>query len=589
MSRSQRTPSRAPSTASNNDMANTNAALLGALMAFGGASKSNGDMLRSRTNSPSTPASSLRGKPSGLSPSPSYRQSATAPATARVSPAAPVKTYATASVARNDNKHDDTTTQRPTPPPLKPKPRRLSGHHYKLQPISPATSFVGILDNNTLRLPTLKQQHYQNEVSSVDMEVRAQVEAASAQGEGSHPHPKNPAQRQEVAVRSGNTRSTSGRAGADHRAQDRTRAQVEARLSEAQNRACSQDLSSSEDDASEEYVSASEDTAQSPTSAPRAGTTPVSKEPPRLPPTRSRPPPGTRRNFNDPSQFVEVSQAPRTSISSTRSMSSQSNPSLNAAYHQLYPRRTTQLTLGEDLANAIVASSLATSRANSPSKLAPPSIAPRRHHHLSPFGSRTPSPTKSTKKSKGMRHTLRDPDSSSSESETEQHPYGKHKKKRHLRPKHPNKHHEGTSRFHIRKVCSKEEATANLVLGDRKRWRDAVTERERKRYEGLFASNRGLLLPPGMSDQISNVVVRDLWFRSRLPQGELEIIWNLAIDSGSEQPARPKTSLSREEFVVGLWLIDQRLKGRKLPVKVSETVWTSVKGLEGIKIKRFPG
>jgi hypothetical protein len=130
---------------------------------------------------------------------------------------------------------------------------------------------------------------------------------------------------------------------------------------------------------------------------------------------------------------------------------------------------------------------------------------------------------------------------------------------------------------------------ANLVLGDRKRWRDAVTERERKRYEGLFASNRGLLLPPEQPDQISNVVVRDLWLRSRLPLGELETIWNLVIAGEPEQPTTPKTSLSKEEFVVGLWLIDQRLKGRKLPVKVSGTVWTSVRGLQGIKIKKFRG
>jgi hypothetical protein len=452
MSRSQRTPSRAPSTASNNDMANNNAALLGALMAFGGASKSNGDMLRSRGNSPNTPASSLRGKPPGLSPSPSYRQSATAPATTRVSPAALVRTHATASVDRNDNKYDDPTTRRPIPPPLKPKPRRLSEHHYKPQPISPATSFIGIFDNNTLRLPTRKQQHHPNEVSSVDMEVRAQAEAATTKIEGSLPSQKDPAQRQKVEVSSSNLGAISGRAGADHRAhhraQDRTRAQVEARLAEAQNRARYQDLSSSEDDSAKEYVSASEDTAYSPTGAPRAETTIWSKQPPPQPhPTRSRPLPGTRRNLNTPSPPIDIRPAPRPSISSARSMSSQSNPSLNATYHQLYQRRTTQLTLGEDLANAMVASSLATSRANSPSKLAPPSMPPRRHNHLSPFGSRTPSPTKSAKKAKTMRHTLRDPDSSSSESETGQHPYGKHKKKRHLRPKHPNKHHEGTSRL----------------------------------------------------------------------------------------------------------------------------------------------
>ncbi|KAM0700750.1 hypothetical protein Q7P35_012471 [Cladosporium inversicolor] len=555
MSRSQRTPSRAPSTASNN------AALLGALMAFGGASKSNGDILRSRGNSPATPANSLRGRSPGLSPSSSYRQPATASASARVSPAAvvPTRPNATASTARNDI-NEDIKTQRPTPPP---KPRRLSEHHYKPRPISPATSFIGILENkSSLRRPTPKQQHHPNEVSSVDMEVRAQAEAATTQSEGQERRQKDPAQRQKVEVRSGNSRPTSS---ADRRAQDRTRAQVEARLAEAQDRARSQGLSSSEDD---EYVSASEDTARSPTIAPRAGTTAAIKQPPQPPPTRSRPPPpGPRRNLNNPSQLIEISPAPRASMSSARSMSPQSNPSLNAAYHQLYPRRTTQLTLGEDLANAMVASSLATSRASSPSKLAPPSTTPRRHNHLSPFGSRTPSPTKSTKKAKGMRHTLRDPESSSSESETEQHPYGKHKKKRHLRPKHPNKHHEG----------------------DRKRWRDAVTERERKRYEGLYASNRGLLLPSEMSDEIANVVVRDLWLRSRLPLGELESIWNLVIAGEPEQPAIRKTSLNREEFVVGLWLIDQRLKGRKLPVKVSETVWTSVRGLQGIKIKKFRG
>lgn len=161
-----------------------------------------------------------------------------------------------------------------------------------------------------------------------------------------------------------------------------------------------------------------------------------------------------------------------------------------------------------------------------------------------------------------MRHTLREPESSS-ESDTEQHPYGKHKKKRHLRPKHPNKHHEG----------------------DRKRWRDAVTERERKRYEALFASNRGLLLAPSQQSHISPIVVRDLWIRSRLPLSELEYIWNLVAPHNDA----PAAFLSKEEFVVGLWLIDQRLKGRKLPVKVSETVWASVRGLQGIKVKKFSG
>lgn len=119
-----------------------------------------------------------------------------------------------------------------------------------------------------------------------------------------------------------------------------------------------------------------------------------------------------------------------------------------------------------------------------------------------------------------------------------------------------------------------------------------MTEPERKRYEGLFASNRGLLLSPTLPNNISNIVVKDLWLRSRLPPSELETVWNLVVQAPaqpqSNQPAQsPRTYLCKEEFVVGLWLIDQRLKGRKLPVKVSETVWTSVKGLQGIKIKKF--
>ena len=129
-----------------------------------------------------------------------------------------------------------------------------------------------------------------------------------------------------------------------------------------------------------------------------------------------------------------------------------------------------------------------------------------------------------------------------------------------------------------------------MNTGDRKRWRDAVTERERKRYEGLFASNRGLHLPPTLPNNISNIVVRDLWMRSRLPKSELETIWNLVVASEPGKPSPPpQTSLNKEQFVVGLWLIDQRLKGRKLPVRVSETVWASVKGLQGIKVKKFSG
>ena len=72
--------------------------------------------------------------------------------------------------------------------------------------------------------------------------------------------------------------------------------------------------------------------------------------------------------------------------------------------------------------------------------------------------------------------------------------------------------------------------------------------------------------------------MRDIWSRSRLPDHVLEEVWEL-VD-------RSKVgALDREEFVVGMWLIDQRLKGRKLPVKVSGSVWNSVRGIYGVKVK----
>lgn len=171
---------------------------------------------------------------------------------------------------------------------------------------------------------------------------------------------------------------------------------------------------------------------------------------------------------------------------------------------------------------------------------------------------------------------MRKADSSSSGEDED--PYGKHKKKRFVR-KHPNKHHEG----------------------DRKRWRDAVTLRERKRYEGVWAANKGLhiLYTPleqelmdrqpnaksivrmkdAIAEQVSNIVTRDIWSRARLPAHILEQVWDL-VDT------QTNGRLLKEEFVVGLWLIDQLLKGRKLPVKVSETVWNSVKFLQGIALPK---
>lgn len=240
----------------------------------------------------------------------------------------------------------------------------------------------------------------------------------------------------------------------------------------------------------------------------------------------------------------------------------------------------------EAMANAIIASTLATSRANSPTKStlsrsslesSRPNLPPRRrtpsifhiHHHNNQQlqDARTPSPAK------GMRTTMRKPPKEVEEGD-------QRSTRRKIIKKHPNKHHEG----------------------DRKRWRDAVTDRERKRYEAVWASNKGLFLngkipvvvgqasgspsdSSGISrnmgnpaDCVCNIVVRDIWSRSRLGDDVLYEVWELVDRSG-------RGYLSREEFVAGLWLIDQRLKGRKLPIRVGESVWASLGGLGGVKVK----
>lgn len=215
----------------------------------------------------------------------------------------------------------------------------------------------------------------------------------------------------------------------------------------------------------------------------------------------------------------------------------------------------------DSLADAMVASSLASSRVPSPTR--PPLPPPRRRsrpylfhrtHSADEAGSRTPSPSKGT-----MRTTMRAP------LDPDQDLAMKRKSKRFIN-KHPNKHHEG----------------------DRKRWRDQITEFERKRYEGVWAANRGLLtstyrkepsLSVDITNSVLNLVVREVWSRSRLPSDVLEEIWDLVDVSRTGL-------LSKEEFVVGTWLVDQKLKGRKVPARVSDSVWFSARGLAGIKVRK---
>lgn len=220
----------------------------------------------------------------------------------------------------------------------------------------------------------------------------------------------------------------------------------------------------------------------------------------------------------------------------------------------LLPRRLAPQLTADSLANAMVASSLASSRAPSPSK--PPLPPPRRNtkqHSIfrrsqsqDQAQSRTPSPGRS------MRQTMRKSPKPDDEDE-----YSR-KKGGYLLKKHHNKHHEG----------------------DRKRWRDEITEQERKRYEGVWAANKGLLMSSEDVDSagtVLNLVVRDIWRRCHLPDDVLEDVWNLV-------DIKRVGRLRKEEFVVGMWLIDQRLKGRKLPMRVSESVWFSARALSGVKV-----
>lgn len=203
----------------------------------------------------------------------------------------------------------------------------------------------------------------------------------------------------------------------------------------------------------------------------------------------------------------------------------------------------------------IIASSRAPPSSNVSSSPRPPSLPPPR------------------KQAAHMRQTLRKPPSPSVEEDEDNKWRARHKTKP-LQSKKRHAHHEGA----------------------RRRWREEITERERKRYEGVWASNRGYLLaksspgterpeptygtPPRATaspshndtEMVVNVVVRDLWSRSRLPLDELAEVWDVVDGTG-------RGMLDKTEFVVGMWLVDQRLRGRKIPQKVTDSVWASAKGV----------
>ncbi|KAI5812622.1 hypothetical protein BZA77DRAFT_232042, partial [Pyronema omphalodes] len=102
--------------------------------------------------------------------------------------------------------------------------------------------------------------------------------------------------------------------------------------------------------------------------------------------------------------------------------------------------------------------------------------------------------------------------------------------------------------------------TKQLGEAHKHSWRWVITAAERRRYEGLFAANKD------SNGDVINLKVKELWGRSRLEPRILKGIYEL-VDRNK------RGALDREEFVVGLWLVDQALKGHKVPERVHEGLW----------------
>ncbi|KAJ4415406.1 Increased rDNA silencing protein [Gnomoniopsis sp. IMI 355080] len=318
--------------------------------------------------------------------------------------------------------------------------------------------------------------------------------------------------------------------------------------------------------------------------------------------TDTRPTTSDSRSSND--SFVSASSVPARDdadslltigAASSRSITPKGRPSRPASAQPSIPlpirqsaTGSPQLTL-DSLSSAIMAGSLASAR-HTPSSLndgrTPPPLPPSRRKgatstkHQS--NSRRASPHR-------MKHTLRQPKSLSDDEEARR-PY--HKKSLNNK-KHA--HHEGS----------------------RRRWREEITEREKKRYEAVWASNRGKLLVPmqqncsdpdrhpashqrpreplrnesyeELSEHVANVIVKDIWSRSRLPEPELAEVWDLVYGHGRASGTVLHGALNKQEFVVGMWLIDQRLRGRKIPPRVTESVWDSAKGLRVLTPEQHHG
>ncbi|KAI9199515.1 uncharacterized protein BJ171DRAFT_518594 [Polychytrium aggregatum] len=87
-----------------------------------------------------------------------------------------------------------------------------------------------------------------------------------------------------------------------------------------------------------------------------------------------------------------------------------------------------------------------------------------------------------------------------------------------------------------------------------------LTAGAKKRYERLFAE-----LDKAAAGYLKGDQVRTIWLRSMLDNKTLGLIWNLA-DMDSDG------MLSKSEFVVGMYLIDERLSGNAVPETLSAAI-----------------
>ncbi|CCH43925.1 Increased rDNA silencing protein 4 [Wickerhamomyces ciferrii] len=162
---------------------------------------------------------------------------------------------------------------------------------------------------------------------------------------------------------------------------------------------------------------------------------------------------------------------------------------------------------------------------------------------------------------------------------------------------------------HFKTTMRKEKKST--IFNEDKPWkhhndREYITEQERKRYDGVWVANKGLymdlvdpatlvqvediperhhsalkasklstnseLTPSQETNLMLNLVARDLWSRSQLSPIILRQIWDL-VDT------RKDGTIERKSFIIGMWLVDQCLYGRKLPKVLDESVWNSVSQL----------